>query len=293
MSAAKKENSDPQSTARIAAHRQAGPPLATWLAALLFLFAALAAVPVSATASAKALCVSHNRTGGNSTSAVQWCPAQGPRTGALNWEKLPGEYVPGGSGVANAARMAGQISADWAAENSGELGGLRPTYDEAAIATSGPVGDLGDAVVGKVTESIAPVAKGIIGKIIKASEDKVSSLVSNIGKTIGKILGKTDKEIGAVAKSVGEPHEIPVHELNEADVPRSRDRQRQINASVKKEGVKEPIQYVEINGKKFVVNGNHRLRAARSADLETIPGQEVKLPYLGYKNEHDVLTGGG
>ena len=69
MSAAKKENSDPQSTARIAAHRQAGPPLATWLAALLFLFAALAAVPVSATASAKALCVPQNRIGEHSATA--------------------------------------------------------------------------------------------------------------------------------------------------------------------------------------------------------------------------------
>ena len=158
--------------------------LFAWLAPLLFLFAALAAVPVSATASAKALCVSHNRTGGNSTSAVQWCPAQGPRTGALNWEKLPGEYVPGGSGFANAARMAGQISADWAAENSGELGGLRPTYDEAAIATSGPVGELGDAVVGKVAETAAPAVKRLLGKFAdvvgqlfgKAAESTTGSL---------------------------------------------------------------------------------------------------------------------
>jgi len=153
--------------------------LFAWLAPPLLFLAAF----IGPTVSAKTSCVSHNRTVGNSTAAVQWCPAQGPRTGALNWEKLPGEYVPVGSGFANAARTAGQISADWAAENSGELGGLRPTYDEAAIATSGPVGDLGDAVVGKVTESIAPVAKGIAAKL------------SDI---VGKLFGKGGEEGGGV-----------------------------------------------------------------------------------------------
>ena len=127
--------------------------------------------------------MSHNRTGGNSYFAVQLRPAQGPRTGALNWEKLPGEYVPGGSGFANAARTAGQISADWAAENSGELGALRPTHDEVAIATSGPVGDLGDAVVGKVAETVAPAVKGLLGKLADVA---------------GKLFGKGGEEGGGV-----------------------------------------------------------------------------------------------
>ena len=59
MSATEEQMSPSRITAR----------LSVWLAALLFLLAAVVAVPVSATASAKALCVPQNRTGGNPTAA--------------------------------------------------------------------------------------------------------------------------------------------------------------------------------------------------------------------------------
>jgi ParB-like chromosome segregation protein Spo0J len=56
--------------------------------------------------------------------------------------------------------------------------------------------------------------------------------------------------------------------------------------------MKEPLKYVEINGEKCVVDGNHRLRAARSLGLNDVPAQKVNLPFKGYQNENDVLTGG-
>ena len=74
MSATEEQMSPSRITARLYA----------WLAPLLFLFAALAAVPVSATASAKALCVPQNRIGGNPATAPF---AMLPTIASPDWSK--------------------------------------------------------------------------------------------------------------------------------------------------------------------------------------------------------------
>ena len=106
-------------------------------------------------------------------------------------------YVPGGSGFANAGRMAGEISADWKAEDSGNLGGVQPTYDEVAVATGGPMGDLADAAIGKVAEAIGPAVKSGLGKILDAVGSKIGSLLGKAGEAIGKLLGRATESAGA------------------------------------------------------------------------------------------------
>ena len=55
------------------------------------------------------------------------------------------------------------------------------------------------------------------------------------------------------------------------------------------EGIKDPIKYVEYDGSKYVVDGHHRLRAARELGFETVPVEKVELPYKGYKTVDDLL----
>ncbi len=59
--------------------------------------------------------------------------------------------------------------------------------------------------------------------------------------------------------------------------------------SIKRNGITEPIKYVEHNGTKYVVDGHHRLRAAKELGLDKIPTQKVSLPYKGYKTINDLL----
>ena len=56
-----------------------------------------------------------------------------------------------------------------------------------------------------------------------------------------------------------------------------------------KNGIIEPIKYVEYKGTKYVVDGHHRLRAAKQLGLDKIPTQRVSLPYKGYKTINDLL----
>nr|WP_223857525.1 ParB/RepB/Spo0J family partition protein [Sphingobacterium micropteri] len=62
-----------------------------------------------------------------------------------------------------------------------------------------------------------------------------------------------------------------------------------LKADIKLNGIQEPIKFVEHNGKRFVVDGHHRLRAAKELGIENVPAQQVKLPYAGYKTVSDLI----
>jgi ParB-like chromosome segregation protein Spo0J len=75
----------------------------------------------------------------------------------------------------------------------------------------------------------------------------------------------------------------PTHRVSNKAVER-------LAADVAENGVKEPLKYVEHRGAKYVVDGNHRLRAAARAGLKEVPAEKVSLPYKGYKTIENVLS---
>ena len=58
---------------------------------------------------------------------------------------------------------------------------------------------------------------------------------------------------------------------------------------IKNNGISETIKYVEYNGQKYVVDGHHRLIAAKRLGLKQVPIEQVELPYAGYKTIEDLL----
>jgi hypothetical protein len=57
---------------------------------------------------------------------------------------------------------------------------------------------------------------------------------------------------------------------------------------IRSEGIQETIKYIEHNGKKYVVDGHHRLRAAAILGLDKILIEKVNLPYKGYHSIDDL-----
>lgn len=59
-------------------------------------------------------------------------------------------------------------------------------------------------------------------------------------------------------------------------------------SDVKQNGIQEPIKYVEHEGQLYVVDGYHRLAAARQLGINKVPVEKVELPYKGYTNPEDL-----
>jgi hypothetical protein len=60
-------------------------------------------------------------------------------------------------------------------------------------------------------------------------------------------------------------------------------------ADIAQNGIREPVKYVELNGKKYVVDGHHRVRIARELGFDSVPAERVQLPYKGYKTIDDLF----
>jgi hypothetical protein len=53
--------------------------------------------------------------------------------------------------------------------------------------------------------------------------------------------------------------------------------------------IKETIKYVEHNGKKYIVDGHHRILAAKRLGMVEVPIEKVELPYSGYEKIEDLF----
>ena len=60
---------------------------------------------------------------------------------------------------------------------------------------------------------------------------------------------------------------------------------------IKANGIQEPIKYVMYNGEMYVVDGRHRLLAAKKLGITDVPIEEVKLPYKSYRTFEDLFWG--
>ncbi len=69
----------------------------------------------------------------------------------------------------------------------------------------------------------------------------------------------------------------------------SKSKFKKLKEDIKNNGIKESIKYVQYNGKKYVVDGHHRLQASKELGIKDIPVERVELPYLGYKTFNDLL----
>ena len=63
-----------------------------------------------------------------------------------------------------------------------------------------------------------------------------------------------------------------------------------LSESIAAEGIHDTIKYVVHQGEKYIVDGHHRVAAARRLGLTDVPAEEVTLPYRGFKTIEDLTN---
>ena len=129
-----------------------------------------------------------------------------------------------------------------------------------------------------------------------------------MGFTVGgAVMGATSSLIGMVATPIAkggveiahsmvrreaakQAMNIPINSLNPTQyITKSKSDMQALFNDIRANGVREPIKYVEHNGVRSIVDGHHRFYATQRLGIQSIPGQQVKLPYGGYRNVMDLM----
>jgi ParB-like chromosome segregation protein Spo0J len=69
----------------------------------------------------------------------------------------------------------------------------------------------------------------------------------------------------------------------------SRQELQELTSNIAANGIRQPIEYVETSGGRYIVNGNHRTIAARTLGIQEVPAVERRLPYAGFRTEADLV----
>lgn len=139
------------------------------------------------------------------------------------------------------------------------------------------IGGAGELVSGAVGDYFAGAA----------TRSAAGASQAELAGKVGMYQTKAAEE-GVVVDSVS--HTSKTFDLKPTEpLSKSRRQFQRFLDEVKKNGIAEPIKYVEHDGVKYVVNGHHRLRAAKMLGIEIVPVERVDLPYNGYQRVHDLF----
>lgn len=124
-------------------------------------------------------------------------------------------------------------------------------------------------------------------------------LIGGVGKLGAGLIGKlaTREATNVVAKELAATGATSIQQVATKDLMMTHGQtlsnraMGHLTQDIAKNGIQQPLNYVEHNGTKYLVDGHHRLMAARRLGMDAVPAQQVSLPFRGYRTAADLLTG--
>ena len=121
-------------------------------------------------------------------------------------------------------------------------------------------------------------------------ESAKSGKLSKVSKAWVKTGEKADDFVDDLVKGTNFISKVNPYELQPTHSQTlSKTQFNKLLNDIRQNGVQEAIKFVEYNGQKYVVDGHHRLLAAKNLGLKEVPVQKVELPHAGHKTVDDLL----
>ncbi|TAM93656.1 MAG: hypothetical protein EPN39_19540 [Chitinophagaceae bacterium] len=142
----------------------------------------------------------------------------------------------------------------------------------------------------------------VVSNVMVAGEG-AGLVVKTTGKVgadlLTKLLGKEfaeQLEEKAIIKSTEEAGKVEMTNVSTLNptyyLTRSRTQMQALLNDIRTNGIRNPIEYVEFNGRKYIVGGNHRYFIAQKLGIQNVPVKQVQLPFAGYKTPADLMLEG-
>jgi hypothetical protein len=135
----------------------------------------------------------------------------------------------------------------------------------------------------------AQAAEGIIAKAAKdALREADDDVAEAVERDVARSAGRDAAERAARPDGFVSPSQLErTHGIGGNESSRT---VMEIRDSMRQGGWQgAPVSVYEHGGRRYIVDGHHRIAAARRAGLEQVPYQVVDLPFRGYRTLDDVL----
>ena len=127
--------------------------------------------------------------------------------------------------------------------------------------------------------------KFVVEKLMNMGFTPLQAFVINLFGTI-VLVGMMKR----IVKNVSGPKTASPYDLEPTHgLPDSKNEFNKFVNQVKENGITETVKYVEHDGVKYIVDGHHRIRAAKILGITDVPIEQVQLPYKGYNTVLDLI----
>ena len=184
-----------------------------------------------------------------------------------------------GSVISDFTRMVGHELFDYGADIASAPGDYYNVFREAGLGPIGAGMQAANFTVGKVFgySTLAEGFSGVDVRSVRVTEgtERAMQIVVGATQTGLSVIGTAS----AISKFSGSAHKVGTYSLEPTHGRiYGKNKMRKLANDIKQNGIRKPIKYYKQQGTNYIIDGHHRVRAAKMSGIKKVPSIKVPKP---------------